>query len=184
MTTSATAPSSRAASELPRTRSALVLDWLGTLARTVLGGVLLVAGLIKVADPVESVAAVRAYQVLPESLERLVGYGLPFLEIGLALLLVTGFATRVAAIGGGLLVVGFVAGIASAWARGLAIDCGCFGGGGAVDAADVDYLVPLLRDIGLMILAGYLAWRPRSALAVDHRPPDQTNAEGSSWPAR
>jgi len=184
MTTSATAPSSRAASELPRTRSALVLDWLGTLARVVLGGVLLFAGLIKVADPVESVAAVRAYQVLPESLERLVGYGLPFLEIGLALLLVTGFATRLAAIGGGLLMVGFVAGIASAWVRGLAIDCGCFGGGGAVDAADVDYLVPLLRDVGLMILAGYLAWRPRSVLAVDHRPPDQTNAEGSSWPAR
>ncbi len=80
MTTSATEPSSRAASEAPRTRSALVLDWFGTLARIVLGGVLLVAG--------------------------------------------------------------------------------------------------------LMILAGYLAWRPRSALAVDHRPPDQTNAEGSSWPAR
>jgi len=160
------------------------LDWAGTVARLVLGGVLLVAGLAKVADPVESVTAVRAYQLLPESMERFAGYGLPFLELGLALLLLAGFATRIAAVLGGLLMIGFVIGIVSAWARGLSIDCGCFGGGGVVDPAEVDYLTPLLRDAGLVLLAGYLTWRPRTMLAVDRRPPvDQLEAKGSSWPA-
>jgi uncharacterized membrane protein YphA (DoxX/SURF4 family) len=150
----------------------------GTVARLVLGGVLLASGLAKAANPVESVTAVRAYELLPESTEQLVGYGLPFLELGLAALLIAGFATRVAAVVGGLLMLGFVVGIVSAWARGLSIDCGCFGGGGAVDPADVDYVTPLLRDTGLVLLAGYLAWRPRSMLAIDRRPvaqPDPQN---------
>ena len=159
------------------------LDWAGTVARLVLGGVLLASGLAKVADPVESVTAVRAYQLLPESLERVTGYGLPFLELGLAVLLLAGFATRVAAVVGGLLMLGFVVGIASAWARGLSIDCGCFGGGGAVDPDEVNYVTPLLRDTGLVLLAGYLAWRPRSMLALDRRPQPQPVPEGSSWPA-
>jgi len=130
------------------------LDWLGTAARVVLGGVLMFSGLAKVANPVESVTAVRAYELLPESFERLVGYGLPFLELGLAALLLVGFATRVAAILAALLMLAFVIGIISAWARGLSIDCGCFGGGGAIDPADVNYVTPLLRDTGLMLLAG------------------------------
>lgn len=160
------------------------LDWLGTGSRLVLGGVLLVAGLAKVTDPVASVTAVRAYELLPESMERFTGYGLPFLELGLALLLLAGFATRVAAIVGGVLMIGFVIGIISAWSRGLTIDCGCFGGGGTVDAADVNYVTPLLRDAGLVLLAAYLAWRPRSMLAMDRRPQDQFEPEGSSWPAK
>ena len=51
---------------------------------------LLVAGALKVVDPQASVAAVRAYELLPTGLETLVGWGLPFLEVGLGLLLVAG----------------------------------------------------------------------------------------------
>ena len=101
----------------------------------------------------------------------------------LGLLLLAGFATRVAAIIAGLVMIAFVIGISSAWARGLAIDCGCFGGGGAVDPAEVDYVLPLLRDAGLVLCAAYLAWRPRSMLATDRRPNDQIDSGGSSWPA-
>ena len=44
----------------------------------------------------------------------------------------------------------FVIGIASAWARGLRIDCGCFGGGGQLAAGvEPDYLIEILRDFGL-----------------------------------
>ena len=143
------------------------LPWAATAARLVLAAVLGLAGALKIGDPAASVAAVRAYQLLPESVERLVGYGLPFLEIGLAVLLLLGLATRLAAIGAFLLMAAFVAGIASAWARGLAIDCGCFGGGGTVAPADTDYLVTILRDLGLALLAAFLVWRPASALSVD-----------------
>ena len=41
-------------------------EWLGTVARLVTGGVWIVAGGLKLADPYESVRAVRAYDLLPE----------------------------------------------------------------------------------------------------------------------
>ena len=44
--------------------------------------------------------------------------------------LVLGLLTRAAAVLSALLFVAFIVGIASAWARGLQIECGCFGGGG------------------------------------------------------
>ena len=49
----------------------------------------------------------------------------------------------------------------------------------ASNAADVNYVTPLLRDSGLVLLAGYLAWRPRSMIAMDRRPQDQLESEGS-----
>lgn len=61
----------------------------------------------------------------------------------------------------------FVAGIASAWARGLAIDCGCFGGGGPVEPGTTTYLPDVLRDLALLGAAVWIAWRPTSPLALD-----------------
>jgi len=62
------------------------------------------------------------------------------------------------------------AGVGSAWARGLQIDCGCFGGGGAVAAADTAYPAEILRDSALLLVALALARWPRSRLALGGRP--------------
>jgi uncharacterized membrane protein YphA (DoxX/SURF4 family) len=148
-----------------RTRTAA--PWVGLAIRLVLAGVLAVAGGLKIGDPAASVAAVRAYQLLPEGFERLVGYGLPFLELGLAVLLLVGLGTRLAALVTFLLMAAFVVGIASAWARGLSIDCGCFGGGGEVAPEDTDYLPAIGRDLLFAGLALLLFLRPRTALSVD-----------------
>lgn len=143
--------------------------WLAVVARLVLGGVWLAAGLSKVGDPEASVRAVRAYQLVPDPLERTLGYALPLLEICLGVLLVIGLAQRLAAIASAVLLAGFVVGIATAWARGLQIECGCFGGGGAAAGEDATaaYKWDIARDVGLLVLAGLLAWRPTSRLAVD-----------------
>ena len=59
--------------------------------------------------------SVRAYRLPPEVLVRPVPWGLPFLELALAVLLLTGIANRIAgAASAGLLV--FMLRIASAWA--------------------------------------------------------------------
>jgi uncharacterized membrane protein YphA (DoxX/SURF4 family) len=143
---------------------------ISTLARLVLGVVLLVAGGIKVADPVASEQAVTAYQLLPHSLETLVGWGLPFLEMALGLLLLVGYGTRIAAAAAGVLMVLFIAAVGSAWTRGLSIDCGCFGGGGQVAPGQTRYLQEILRDVGLLALAAWLVRFPRSQLALDTNP--------------
>lgn len=144
-----------------------VVPWVGTVLRLVLAGVLGYAGAIKLPDPDESVRAVRAYQLLPEPVVQVVGFGLPVLEVAVALLLLVGLGTRIAAGVSGLLMIAFIIGVASAWARGLTIDCGCFGGGGEVSAEDTEYPQEILRDLLLLAASAWLVWRPRTRLALD-----------------
>lgn len=142
--------------------------WLGLLARVVVGGVWLIAGWTKVTDPAASVRAVRAYELLPEDVVPTVGNGLPVLELSIGLLLVVGLAQRLSAIVSALLLLGFTVGIASAWARGLQIECGCFGGGGAGDAdAASSYPWDIARDVALLALSVALVWRPVTRWSID-----------------
>jgi len=142
--------------------------WVSTGARLVLGALWLWAALAKILDPQQSVIAVRAYRLLPEALVKPVAWGLPFLEVAIAVLLLLGIRTRLAAwISLSLLTV-FVASVASAWGRGLSISCGCFGGGGVAAGIDwTTYATEIARDAGLMALSAWLAWRPQSRLAVE-----------------
>jgi uncharacterized membrane protein YphA (DoxX/SURF4 family) len=142
----------------------------------VLGGVFLVAGVLKAIDPQSSVAAVRAYQLLPTSLATIVGWGLPFAEIALGLLLLAGIATRAVAAAAAILLVIFIAGVVSVAVRGLSIDCGCFGGGGEVAPDQTAYGIELVRDAGLLLLAVWLVWQPRSRLALDRFASHRTGA--------
>jgi hypothetical protein len=61
----------------------------------------------------------------------------------------------------------FIIAIAQAWARGLNIDCGCFGGGGAVEPGQTKYLQEILRDIVLVFLAAYLIRYPTTKFSLD-----------------
>jgi uncharacterized membrane protein YphA (DoxX/SURF4 family) len=144
-----------------------VKDWIGLVARLVTGGVWIVAGVLKLPDPAGSVRAVRAYELLPEAVVPTVGYLLPALEVVVGLLLVLGLLTRTAAVVSSVLFVAFVVGIASAWARGLQIDCGCFGGGGFEAGADEDYPWEIARDAGLLVLSLWLVVRPASRWSLD-----------------
>ena len=64
-----------------------VLDLVGLLLRLVLGGVLVVAGALKVGHLETSARAVRAYQLLPHDVAGYVGYALPVVEIAVGVLL-------------------------------------------------------------------------------------------------
>lgn len=144
------------------------IPWVTTAARLILGGVLIAAGALKIGNPSDSVVAVKAYQLLPDSIAVTVGHILPILEIVVGVLLVVGLLTRVAAAIAGLLMLAFVVGIAWAWARGLRIDCGCFGGGGQLGAGqEPAYLLDILRDFGLVLLGAWTIRFPPGRLALD-----------------
>jgi len=142
-------------------------SWAGLGARLLVGGVWIVAGIVKLPDPAASVRAVRAYELLPEAVVPLVGYGLPMLEVAAGLLLVAGLGIRVVAILSTLLFALFVAGIAAAWARGLQIDCGCFGGGGFDADASSEYPWEIARDLGLLTPSAALARWPHTRASLD-----------------
>lgn len=141
--------------------------WFGLLARLTLGGVLFAAGWLKIFTPAKSQMAVRAYEVLPIQLANFLGVFLPWFEVGLGVLLILGIAVRLSAFFGGALMVVFIAAISQAWARGLSIDCGCFGGGGTVAPGETKYLSEILRDTGLALLALYLFRYPLTRFAVE-----------------
>jgi uncharacterized membrane protein YphA (DoxX/SURF4 family) len=135
------------------------------LVRLVPGALFLWAGLEKAFDRQESILAVNAYDVLPEGLVRAVAAILPWFEIGLGLLLILGLFVRFAGIATAVLTAVFIAGLAQAKARGLAIDCGCFGGGGAGDGVS---WWDIIRDVPILLCGVYLAVRPRGPLQLDN----------------
>lgn len=152
--------------------------WIGLLFRLVLGGVLLVAGLLKYQHLDKSQMAVRAYELLPIALANFLGIVLPYLEIAVGILLIIGAAVRVSAVISGLLMFAFSIGIAQAWARGLSIDCGCFGGGGQVAPGTANYLPELVRDAGLAFMAFYLFRFPQSKFGLDRHTSDGDQNNG------
>lgn len=150
-----------------RDKFVLVQPWLTLLARLILGGVLIVAGSLKVGNLQKSAMAVRAYEMLPIWLANLFGYVLPWIEIGIGSLLVLGALVKINGLLGALIMLAFIIAIAQAWARGLSIDCGCFGGGGSIDPEDTKYLSEIIRDIGLLGLGVFLYSYPKGRFALD-----------------
>lgn len=141
--------------------------WLTLICRLVLGGVLIAAGVLKIGNLQKSAMAVRAYELLPISLANFLGYSLPWVELGIGLLLVTGALVRFAGLVGAVTMLAFIIAISQAWARGLSIDCGCFGGGGTIDPSQTKYLSEIIRDIGLMALGIYLYFYPKGRFAIE-----------------
>jgi len=151
--------------------------WLTLVARLLVGGVLVVAGYLKVGNVAKSKMAVRAYEVLPISIANLLGEILPWLEIGAGLLLILGVAVKWSSIFAAALMFIFVAAIAQAWARGLSIDCGCFGGGGQVAPGKTRYLQEILRDLGLAITALYLIRYPLGRFGIENSRKNQAGTD-------
>ena len=152
--------------------------WIALGARLILGGVLFAAGLLKYQHLDKSQMAVRAYELLPVSLANFLGVVLPFVEIAVGILLILGAAIRISSLVGGILMLMFITGISQAWARGLSIDCGCFGGGGQVAPGTASYLPEILRDAALALLAIYLFRYPQSKFALDRQSADGDGKNG------
>ncbi|MDQ6658268.1 MAG: DoxX family membrane protein, partial [Actinomycetota bacterium] len=133
-------------------RRAMILDIVGLLVRLGVAAVWLISGFQKASNSLQTIVAVRAFQILPERAVHPVASVLPYLEIGLGLLLVVGLAVRLTAVSSAVMLVIYIAGVISAAARGLSIDCGCFGGGGTVAAGQTRYSAEILRDAGFLLL--------------------------------
>ena len=144
-----------------------VFEWISTLVRLAMAGILIFAAIPKLQDIQQAVRAVRAYQILPEFLASLVGKTLPFLELTLAVFLLLGLFTRISAIVWLAMMAAFMFGVAWVWYKGYPIDCGCFGGGGDVAKGATNYPVHMLERVGFVILGTWLLVWPRSKLSLD-----------------
>jgi uncharacterized membrane protein YphA (DoxX/SURF4 family) len=139
------------------------------VSRLALGLVFLAAGVGKAIDPAGFARDIRAYQMLPGLVVTVMAYGLPWLEIALAVYLLAGLYLRWAgAITGALLVI-FMIAMGQALARGLTLNCGCFGAGiGGVAPGEEVSVGSILRDALWLLLAVHLVVVP-SIWTLDER---------------
>ncbi|HEX6261265.1 MAG TPA: MauE/DoxX family redox-associated membrane protein [Actinomycetota bacterium] len=143
-----------------------VLRLLHLASRLALGGLLLWAGLTKVGDVQGMTLSIDSYQILPGWSVRPLAAALPWIEVALGAFLVLGIFVRFSAVATGVLLVAFLIGMAQAKARGLAIDCGCFGAGGPGEGVS---WFDILRDVALIGVAGLVLLLPADPWGLDVR---------------
>ncbi len=139
---------------------------ISTLLRLVMGIVFLVAGVSKLSNLAIAELSVKSYQLLPNDVAAVVGVVLPILEVALAVLLLLGIGTRVTSIALSLMLVAFIIGIGSLWARGIIAQCGCFGGTLIMTEAP-SYPLEIARDCLMLLATVWLAIWPRTFVSVD-----------------
>ncbi|HAT73134.1 MAG TPA: DoxX family protein [Elusimicrobia bacterium] len=135
----------------------------GLLARLILGGVFIYAGVIKALAPAEEFAyAIESYRLLTPKLALWSAYVFPWIELYAGLLLAAGIFTRFSALFNGAMLLFFEFMLAQAWLRGLPItSCGCFGSGGGNSITR-----EFIQNIGLIVLA-WAAFRYGSSMSAD-----------------
>ena len=146
---------------MPREHDALPL-W-GLAIRIAAAAVWIGAGAAKIPQIEGFRDIVGRYGVLPPALAAPFAYVLPFFEIGLGLYLGAGLFVRGSALVGSVLLVILLAAQGQAWARGLTLDCGCFG---ATVQSTVGPLT-MLRDVGLGLPTFLMLARPARRFSLD-----------------
>jgi len=140
------------------------LDYLIFALRVAIGGVLLVAGVLKAHDgPTATAATIAGYRVLPGAFVAPLGAALPYVEIVLGGYLVAGLFTRVAAALAAVQFAIFSAAVASLVVRHIAADCGCFGSGLPTPPSWGHVTV----DVVFVLASAAIAWGAPGAFAVD-----------------
>ncbi len=97
------------------------------LLRLLVGGAFVLAGVLKIADPAKFAMAVANYRLFPHETLNLVAILVPPVEVAAGLFVLAGVWLRAAALVIVWMTALFLLLITSALARGLNIECGCFG---------------------------------------------------------
>jgi putative oxidoreductase len=109
---------------LPSNRS----GWVALVLRLLLGGILIAAAYPKIRDPWPLFAiAIDSYQILPAWALPLAARTVPWGELALALLLISGFWRKVSSVAAAALLTFFLAMVTRAFLLKMEINCGCFG---------------------------------------------------------
>ncbi len=98
-----------------------------TLCRLVLATVFLMSAVTKLTQPGAFVRNVRQYNMLPDKGATIYGWSLPYVELGIATLLLGGWFTTLASLAAILLLGSFMIAVAKAMSRDQNLECSCFG---------------------------------------------------------
>jgi uncharacterized membrane protein YphA (DoxX/SURF4 family) len=129
----------------------------GPWARIALGVMFVVAGGSKAIDPWSFLSALGSYGV-PEALKVPIAVTLPSIELVVGVMLLFGWATRLASSAAAVMLVGFIAAIGYGSWLGSLEECGCFGPFIQRSPGEA-----ALIDLVMLGLAGLVWWLSRDA---------------------
>ncbi len=118
-----------------------------------LGGVFICAGALKIMDPVAFYHNIVLYHLVSDDFSWRVAHYLPWLEVIAGLGVINRFSRPSSALILAALLLVFMGAAGSAWARGLNIECGCFGR----FSGEGSHFWVLIRDCVLLLAVLYLA---------------------------
>lgn len=122
-----------------------ILHW---LCRLCLAGVFVYSGIIKVRATLQFAVAIMGYKLVPEKFVLPLATYLPWIEILLGLLILSGFKIRYVSMGASALLLFFITILTITYFRGIEASCGCFGLGDPISprtiARDGLFLIPAI----------------------------------------
>jgi uncharacterized membrane protein YphA (DoxX/SURF4 family) len=130
--------------------SSKLLRILLVVLRVALGAIFVYAAWVKLRDPWQLFAmSIDSYRILPLGAVELAAHVIPWAELAVGLLLISGLWLRISGTIVSLVLLTFFILMLRAYAKGMAIDCGCFGPG------EIISWKTLLRD-GTLVAAALL----------------------------
>ena len=131
------------------------VNYIVLLVRLVLVAAFLLAAIPKIQDPVAFAISVESYRILTGQAVLWVALVLPWLELVIGFGLLIPKMRRASSLLIILLLFIFVGLHASAWIRGLDIDCGCY----AIESVSSNYFLLISRNCALIIAAVFVLTR-------------------------
>jgi len=136
--------------------------------RILMGGIFLLAGLAKIADPVRFMLTLREFDLFPRVIISFLAVYLPWLELLLGLSLILGLLYRTSALMLAFLNFLFMLAILSVISRGIVVDCGCFGlFADALKLPDMADYKAVIRNIIFVSLCVYLFFAGNTIFSLE-----------------
>ena len=110
--------------------------------------------------------AIRAYEIIPDSLSTLPAIILPWIELYCGVLLLVGFYTRSSASLAVVLMILFTSNILIALLRGLDIDCGC---GASISGVDRVSWSKIIENSFIILILFLISSRESFFLALENK---------------
>jgi uncharacterized membrane protein YphA (DoxX/SURF4 family) len=146
---------------MPKNKSLLLVF------RLALGGLFVYAGVVKVFDPLDFAQDIRNYRLVGQSLSFMAALVLPWLEILAGVALAAGIWKRASALIISGLLVFFIALTLVTIARGLDVECGCFGALSRKSGFGV-----ILEDLGMLFMGLVLLFSKKGLPPMGTVPPN------------
>lgn len=137
------------------------MDALALAVRLLIGGILIASAVPKLLAPLRFQQIVLRYRILPSAWARPFSRALPWAEVGLAALLLTGVLTEIVAWLTVALMGSFAFALLVAGKAGAGEECGCMG---SLWRGSRGWLI--LQDLALAAAAAFIAYEPAPGLGL------------------